>query len=231
MSDSLSHPVTWMPHQPADRVLMTLKTRGPQSVAVIAKAMDVTAEAVRQQMTRLHADGLVDSESHSAGRGRPTQIWFLTDAGHGRFPDTHAEMTVQMIGAVRQVFGEDGVDKLIQAREASMLEGYQRAMAGAHDLPSRLDRLMQVRSSEGYMAELRKDGADFLFIENHCPICSAAKACMGFCRSELDLFRKVLGTDVQVDREEHILSGARRCAYRVRQRGPALQSAHDSQAT
>jgi len=215
MSDSLSHPVTWMPHQPADRVLMTLKTRGPQSIAVIAKAMDVTAEAVRQQMTRLHADGLVDSESHSAGRGRPTQIWFLTEAGHGRFPDTHAEMTVQMIGAVRQVFGDEGVEKLIQAREGAMLDGYQKAMAGAQDLQARLERLVQVRSAEGYMAELRADGDGFLFIENHCPICSAAKACMGFCRSELELFRKVLGAGVRVEREEHILSGARRCAYRV----------------
>ncbi|MOA56535.1 hypothetical protein D3C78_1805330 [compost metagenome] len=69
------------------------------------------------------------------------------------------------------------------------------------------------------MAELRKDGADYLFIENHCPICSAAKACMGFCRSELELFRNVLGEGVNVDREEHILAGARRCAYRVSVRG------------
>ncbi|CAB3677812.1 hypothetical protein LMG3431_04198 [Achromobacter pestifer] len=194
---------------------MTLKTRGPQSIAVIAKAMDVTAEAVRQQMTRLHADGLVDSESHSAGRGRPTQIWFLTEAGHGRFPDTHAEMTVQMIGAVRQVFGDEGVEKLIQVRETAMLNSYHQVMLGAKDLGSRLERLVQMRSSEGYMAELRKEGAGYLFIENHCPICSAAKACMGFCRSELELFRAVLGTDVQVEREEHILVGARRCAYRV----------------
>jgi len=218
MSDSLSHPAAAMPHQPADRVLMTLKTRGPQSIAVIARAMDVTAEAVRQQMTRLHADGLVDAESRSAGRGRPTQIWFLTEAGHGRFPDTHAEMTVQMIAAVRQVFGEEGIDKLVQVRESAMFSSYRQAMRDASGLKARLERLVGVRCAEGYMAELRQDGADFIFIENHCPICSAAKACMGFCRSELELFRKVLGEGVRVEREEHILAGARRCAYRVSER-------------
>ncbi|KRB12959.1 metalloregulator ArsR/SmtB family transcription factor [Achromobacter sp. Root170] len=218
MSDSLSQPAAALPHQPSDRVLMTLKTRGPQSIAVIARAMDVTAEAVRQQMTRLHADGLVDAESRSAGRGRPTQIWFLTAAGHGRFPDTHAEMTVQMIAAVRQVFGDEGIDKLVQVRENAMLNVYQQAMQDAPDLKARLERLVDVRSAEGYMAELREDEAGFVFIENHCPICSAAKACMGFCRSELELFRKVLGEGVQVDREEHILAGARRCAYRVSKR-------------
>lgn len=213
--DHLSHPISWQPHQPADRVLMALKTRGPQSVAVIAKALDVTAEAVRQQMTRLHADGLVDSESRSAGRGRPTQIWFLTDAGQRRFPDTHADMTVQMINAARQVFGEEGVDKLILAREAAMRANYLQALAGARDLPQRLEQLTRVRSAEGYMAEMRRDGDDFLFIENHCPICAAAQACMGFCRSELALFQQVLGQDVRVEREEHILLGARRCAYRI----------------
>ncbi|MFY1855990.1 helix-turn-helix transcriptional regulator [Achromobacter xylosoxidans] len=213
--DNLSHPLSWQPHQPADRVLMTLKTRGPQSVAVIAKALDVTAEAVRQQMARLYADGLVDSESRSAGRGRPTQIWFLTDAGHRRFPDTHADMTVQMINAVRQVFGDEGVDKLISVREAAMLANYRQALQGARDLAQRVDSLMRVRSAEGYMAETRRDGDDFLFIENHCPICAAAQACMGFCRSELELFRQVLGEDVRIEREEHILLGARRCAYRI----------------
>lgn len=215
MSETQSNPSSWTPHQPADRVLMSLKTRGPQSIADIAKTMDVTAEAVRQQMTRLHEEGLVDAQTRSAGRGRPTQVWRLTEKGHGRFPDSHAEMTVQMLGAVRQVFGEIGIEKLIGAREASMRGSYQDAMVGAEDLRARLDRLVALRSAEGYMAELREDGPDFLFVENHCPICSAARACMGFCRSELALFTDVLTPLATIERVEHILAGARRCAYRV----------------
>ncbi len=224
MPEIPTHPAHWeQPHQPADRVLMALKTRGPQSVAAIARVLDVTAEAVRQQMARLHDEGLVESESHSAGRGRPTQIWRLTAAGNARFPDTHAEMTVQMIQAVRQVFGEAGIDKLISAREEAMRRNYLQAMSQAPDLAGRLRRLAELRTAEGYMAELRAEEGGFLFIENHCPICSAAKACMGFCRSELELFRDVLGQDAQVDREEHMLVGARRCAYRVTPRAQAAR--------
>ena len=58
------------------------------------------------------------------------------------------------------------------------------------------------------------DGS-LLLVENHCPICVAAKACQGFCRSELALFRETLGKDVSVVRDEHIVSGARRCVYRI----------------
>ncbi|KQX89582.1 helix-turn-helix transcriptional regulator [Variovorax sp. Root473] len=206
---------TWMPHQPADRILSTLKTRGALGIPDIAKVLNVTVEAVRQQMSKLEAEGLVDAESRSSGRGRPTQIWRLTGEGHKRFPDTHAEMTVQMISAVISVFGEKGMDQLIGAREAAMRATYTEAMRGARNLETRLERLADIRSREGYMAEYRAEGDGFLFIENHCPICTAAQACTGFCRSELQLFDEVLGPEADVSRVEHVLAGARRCAYRV----------------
>jgi predicted ArsR family transcriptional regulator len=40
------------------------------------------------------------------------------------------------------------------------------------------------------MAEVKTqaDGS-CLLIENHCPICAAAEACQGFCRSELEVFQ------------------------------------------
>ena len=58
------------------------------------------------------------------------------------------------------------------------------------------------------------DGA-LVLIEHHCPICVAASACQNLCRSELQLFRAVLGDDVEVERTQHLLAGDRRCAYRV----------------
>ncbi|MFS2206960.1 helix-turn-helix transcriptional regulator [Variovorax sp. Varisp36] len=205
----------WLPHQPADRILSTLKTRGALGIPDIAKVLKVTVEAVRQQMVKLEADGLVDAQSRPGGRGRPTQIWRLTGEGHKRFPDTHAEMTVQMISAVIRVFGNTGMDQLIAAREDTMRANYAEALRGARSLQTRLERLADIRSREGYMAEFRPEGDGFLFIENHCPICTAAQACTGFCRSELQLFDAVLGPDVSVSRVEHVLAGARRCAYQV----------------
>jgi len=75
-------------------------------------------------------------------------------------------------------------------------------------------RLVALRSREGYMADYhpQEDGS-YLLVENHCPICAAAASCQGFCRSELAVFREVL--QAGVERSEHILAGARRCAYRI----------------
>jgi predicted ArsR family transcriptional regulator len=52
-------------------------------------------------------------------------------------------------------------------------------------------------------------------MENHCPICAAATLCQSFCRSELEIFQDVLGPGARVERTDHILAGARRCAYRI----------------
>ena len=67
------------------------------------------------------------------------------------------------------------------------------------------------------MAEVRRDAetGDLMLVENHCPVCAAARVCTGLCREELSLFRQVLGDDVRVERVTHILSGAGRCAYRI----------------
>ncbi|WP_454725915.1 MULTISPECIES: helix-turn-helix transcriptional regulator [Cupriavidus] len=202
---------------PGDRILFLLKTRGPASTTQIAQALGGTAEAARQQVQKLLAAGLVEGrQQNAAGAGRPRQDWALTASGHGRFPDTHAQLTIQLIGSVRQLFGEAGMEQLIARREAETRAQYLAAVAGQTQLGERLETLAGLRRAEGYMARLERDGADWLLIEDHCPICAAAQACQGFCRSELDIFREVAGAGAAVSREEHLLSDARRCVYRIR---------------
>ena len=76
--------------------------------------------------------------------------------------------------------------------------------------------LVDIRTEERYMAAVAEsDGEGYLFVENHCPICVAATTCQGFCAMELDVFRAVLGDSASVERTDHIIAGARRCAYRV----------------
>jgi predicted ArsR family transcriptional regulator len=61
-------------------------------------------------------------------------------------------------------------------------------------------------------------------VENHCPICVAAAACTNLCAGELHVFQAVLGEDVAVERTDHILAGARRCAYRISKRTRRIRS-------
>mgnify|MGYP001544449217 CR=1 FL=1 len=199
----------------SDQILLLLKSQGPAQTKALAEAVGVTRQAARLQMEKLAAEGLVEHVTERMGVGRPRRSWSLSEKGHQRFPDSHAQMTLELIEGIRGEFGEEGMDRLIKRRERATEVGYRLALDGASTLEERLERLAQVRAAEGYMAEWsRQDDGAYLLIENHCPICAAAKACQGFCRSELTLFEAMLAP-ATVTRVEHILADARRCAYLV----------------
>ena len=212
-----------IPNRTADRFLILLKTRGPQTSAELGAALSITDEAARQQLVKLAKEGFVEGTSEASGVGRPTQIWRLTPMGNARFPDAHAELTAQLLRTIRTELGEEALDKLITARERETRANYAAELAEATDLRERVKRLAAIRSREGYMAEWSEEDGGYLLVENHCPICAAAAICQGFCRAELAVFQEVLGADTEVERMEHIVAGARRCAYRITPTNPDIQ--------
>lgn len=206
----------WTPRNAAERILFHLKMHGDQTAASLGHALGTSGEAVRQQLVRLAEDGIVESWAQPKGVGRPSQFWRLTDLGQSRFPDTHAALTVDLLATIRSELGPDMLSKLIEAREARTRADYTARLADAATLGERVARLAAIRTEEGYMADWSEDGAGgYMLCENHCPICAAAAACQNFCRSEMAVFRDALGPDAHIERLEHIVSGARRCAYRI----------------
>ena len=199
----------------SEQILLLLKSKGPASTRSLAEQLGVSRQGALQQLEKLETEGLVQYDLERQGVGRPSRSWSISAKGQDRFPNTHAQLTVELLDAVRAEFGEAGLERLVQRRDAATETGYRQAVAGAQDLETRLDRLTRLRAAEGYMAEWRPTEDGYLLIENHCPICAAAAACQGFCRSELAMFRALLAP-ASVERTEHVLAGARRCAYLVR---------------
>lgn len=204
------------------RVLFVLKTKGPQTAAQMAKQLNVTTMAVRQHLAVLQGETLVEFTDERRKVGRPARLWRLTPNAFDRFPDGHAELAVGMLHAVQTAFGEDGIERLTDERTRQAAESY-RARMPASDAPLevRVATLAQIRCEEGFMAEWtrRLDGT-LEIVENHCSIAKAARFCPRLCGCELSLFRTVLGDDVSVERVEHILSGDRRCTYRIESQRP-----------
>jgi len=207
------------PKSPGGRgaVLELLKREGPVLTETLAARLGVTAMAVRQHLSGLEQDGLAIHAAPPNGRGRPAKLWCATAKADSQFPDSHSALATELIQQMRRAFGDEGLDRLLELRTADQERGYRARMGETSSLKTRLDALARIRTEEGYMAEARRDpeGEGWLFVENHCPICAAAKLCTGLCREELALFQRILGTDVRVERVSHILAGAGRCAYRV----------------
>ena len=136
-------------------------------------------------------------------------------SGRGRNDRDDLYLRVPDMWNRRDTATPEGMARLLDARVVRQRADYASRINASAPLGKRVQQLAKIRADEGYMAEVKRDGAGFLLIENHCPICAAATMCQGFCASELELFRTALGPGVRVERAEHILSGDRRCVYRI----------------
>ncbi|GJA32227.1 hypothetical protein KAM342_18540 [Aeromonas caviae] len=125
-----------------DKILYLLKTRGPQSAAELGDQLQMTSMGARQHLMALESEGWVGFSDEARGRGRPVRLWHLTDQAWQRFPDTHGDLTLQLIDDIRQVFGDAGMEQLITRREQQMQARYESRLTQ----PALADRLMTLKA-------------------------------------------------------------------------------------
>src|SRR5215470_14064296 len=202
-------------------IVHVLKEEGAMDASALAERLQVSAMAVRQHLYALQDEKLVTYQERRQPLGRPAKLWQLTPAADRLFPDGYAELTLSLLESVGEAFGKAGLERLLELRTRDQIALYRPRMPERGALLGRVEALAAIRADEGYMASARRqsDGS-VLLLENHCPICAAAVACTGLCAKEMEVFQAVLGPDVVVERTEHIVVGARRCAYRVASRRP-----------
>ncbi|NJR38699.1 MAG: transcriptional regulator [Leptolyngbyaceae cyanobacterium CSU_1_4] len=199
-----------------DQILHLLKMQGAQTATAIAQQVQVSPMAIRQHLQSLQAERWVTYQEERRPLGRPVKLWQLTVQAGDRFPNSHADLVVDLLKSVESVFGDAGLDQLVAERSQRQVQTYQAKVAKAATWQQRVWAIAQFRTQEGYMAEvIELPEGNLLLVENHCPIYAAARTCQKLCGAELEIFRAVLGAEVTVDRVEHILAGDRRCAYRV----------------
>lgn len=203
------------------QIVHLLKMQGAQTATAIAEQLQVTPMAVRQHLQILQAERWVSYKEERRPQGRPVKLWHLTENSRHFFPDSHADLMVDLLRGVEEVFGPAGLEKLLAERTQRQIQNYKFRLAKVSgDWRSQVMALAQFRHQEGYMAEtIEQSDQSILLVENHCPVSAAAKTCNLMCRSELEVFKTLLGPTVSIERVEHIIQGDRRCAYRIRGNG------------
>jgi len=191
------------------KILKRLKVRGPQSIKILSKFMEQTTMGVRQHLADMESKGLVcQTEAKKQNRGRPLNLWKLSRRGHQRFRDGHESVALDLIEAATNLKGQGFLEELVYFRNQSIEENYRLKLqeAGTH-LRNQINRLAELRTEEGYMAEVRLLPDGWLLTENHCPIHAAAKQCTHFCKAELSCFQAVFEKNADIERVEHLLDG------------------------
>ena len=203
-----------------EEILFLLKSVGPQTAQELARRLDVSPTAVRQHLAVLGGQGVVAYQLASPRKarvGRRGYVWHVTPSATDVFPDSHQGLAVALLRAVDRAFGADGLERVTEEQTRQQITSYRTRMPGPEvPLDDRVDALTTIRSEEGFLADwCRNMDGTIEMVENHCAIMQAAQTCPALCAGELSLFRSVLGKHVTVNRVEHVLSGDRRCVYRI----------------
>lgn len=200
------------------RILKLLKTRGPLTAKLLAEELGISSVGARQHLLKLEQQELVCSDIpviDNQGVGRPKQYWTLTEQAWDHFPQRHAQLSVELVEGVRNVFGNEGLEQLLRQQRQTTLRRYRERLAALGNIGAKVQELALLRSEDGYMAQAHFDATQRAWIleEHHCPINAAARDCQGFCRNEQALFEDLLEADVEP--LDYLLSGDRRCSWRI----------------
>ena len=199
-------------------LLLRLRHDGPSSPEELAAGLGVSRTGVLQQLHALETSGLVSRQAIRHGVGRPRHVYDVTEAAQDLFPTNYDGLASSLLAAIRTIGGEELVDGVFEERRRMTRDRIRQRMAERLAPEARLlDRareLAVIQDEQGYIAEavISADGVIRL-VERNCAIHHVAADNGAACQAELDLFREILGPDVQ--RETHIAAGDRCCTYRI----------------
>lgn len=194
------------------------------TIRELAASLDITYEAVRQQIAELVRAGWVTTrrapppaEAAAAGRPGPkpgpaSRRYRLSVAAEHLFPKHYDELSVELVQHVLERFGGTGVAAILSrmtdarvARWAPLLEGlaFEEKLKALSSLYEDKDAYMQVEWKAGAPA----------LIERNCPFFSVAQKHPAICSVSVNTLERLLG--FKVVREQRFQAGHGRCLFRV----------------
>ena len=198
----------------SQRVLLgLLKRRGPTTIVDLERAVGLARESVRDHLRSLVAAGFVARAGvRRAGPGRPAAVYRLSERGERLFPQREPELLREMAAFLLAERREDVLERFLASRADGKRQRMAERLAGLSGM-ERAEALAAILDDEGFLAEVEAtpDGRRCVLRLCHCPLRELVAVTRLPCRSELQLVRDLLGSDLR--REAFLPDGDASCSY------------------
>jgi len=198
-------------------VLALLLRHGEATAADLARQLSLSVQVMRRHLRSLGEEGLVEASPAPEGPGRPSNRWRLTPSGHGRFPDGGEDFALGLLHSLADSMPADAMRRLLEQQALQKALDYRRQLGDGGPLSQRLERLVELRRQEGYVAECRPDPEQpdsWLISEYHCSVMRIAEAFPIVCDQELQLIRHTF-PDCRIERVHWRLEEGHSCGFRL----------------
>ncbi len=199
-------------------ILTALLKQGQLTAHDLAEHLDMTPQGVRRHLKDLETEGLIVHETMSAGMGRPNHLYTLSADGRKQFPDRYDRFSIDLLDTLAKTVGQEQMALILRQQWQQKAEEY-RDRVGKGTLQERVQKLVDMRQSEGYMAECHlvepeNPAAGFVLTEYNCAISQIAASYPSVCGNELEMFAIAL-PDCKVERTHWLVGGEHRCGYLI----------------
>jgi predicted ArsR family transcriptional regulator len=186
-----------------DAIARLILEHGPATAATLSQALALTPAGIRRHLDLLVADGILEAReprtSSARGRGRPSKVFLMTDAGREKFEHTYDDLAVSALNFMASHSGEQLVAAFAQSR-ADDIEAKANEYIEQNKTSRKNDKaalLAEFLTDQGYAASVEDRGMGEEICQHHCPIAHVASAYPQLCEAETQAFSRLLGTHVQ----------------------------------
>jgi predicted ArsR family transcriptional regulator len=191
------------PGEAAERIARLLLSGGPATASELAELLGMSATAVRRPLLALCEAGLVAQTdqppygpSRAVRRGRPSQIFSLTDEGRSACDQGYDGLALEALRYLRDAGGSKAVEGFAKARARRLLGVLEDGIAPS--LPnSDPASVAELLTAAGFAAtfEPNEAGSNQL-CQHNCPVVEAAKEFPELCEAETEVLSEILGLHV-----------------------------------
>jgi DeoR family transcriptional regulator, suf operon transcriptional repressor len=197
-----------------DRVLNTLLTNPKCTINDLAESVGINPISVRHHISRLEAEGLVDSDEELHGVGRPRRVYFLTETGLERFPTRYMQLTIRLLEKLKETLPEQAIKQLFATMAEGMVEDYvSDGQTDGLSMEERLDLMQKMLTKEGFNVEWESQGDNYHIREINCPYLHVTQNHPEVCSVDQTLISAIL--DVPAEKVSCVLHGDAHCTYVV----------------
>jgi predicted ArsR family transcriptional regulator len=186
-----------------DAIARLILEHGPATASTLSQSLALTPAGIRRHLELLVADGILEAReprtASTRGRGRPSKVFLMTDAGRAQFEHTYDDLAVSALRFMASHSGEHLVASFAQAR-ADEIETKANEYIDHNKTSRKNDKvalLAEFLTDQGYAASVEDRGLGEEICQHHCPIAHVASAYPQLCEAETQAFSRLLGTHVQ----------------------------------
>ncbi|HEU4759250.1 MAG TPA: winged helix-turn-helix transcriptional regulator [Dehalococcoidia bacterium] len=195
------------------QILEYLQRQGRGTVKDLGQLLGLTSTGIRQHLTVLERDGLVEAREERGRVGRPTLVYSLTEKADGLFPKSYDLLAGVLLEEVRASDGNEKLHQLLHKVAARLASPHTERVEG-RPLPERVKETALIMQEQGCMVDCSEGDGEYYIDEYTCPFPKVAQQDRAVCALHVEFVRILSGGDTRLARS--LLRGERACTYRIR---------------